>query len=113
MPSNVPVTVEVSYDPMKAPKTIKRAAFVTICLVGVVISVAIAYRALAPPKGLIVRLERLQSSAAVATTAEFKLSNLSSNSISGWHDAPQIRSNGKWKSHHWMSGNISGSGLAG
>jgi hypothetical protein len=56
MPSNFLVTVEVSCDPMKAPKTLKRAAFVTICLVGVVIGVVIAYRALAPSGGLIARL---------------------------------------------------------
>jgi hypothetical protein len=82
---------------MNAPKRLKRATFVTLCLVGVMIGAAITYRALAPRGGLDVRLDRLQRSAAVATTAEFTLSNSSSNFLSVSSDAPQIRSNGKWQ----------------
>ena len=85
---------------MNASKRLKRAAFVTLCLVGVMIGVAITYHALAPRGGLDVRLDRLQRSAAVATTAEFTLSNSSSNFLFVRIDAPQIRSNGKWK--RWM-----------
>src|ERR1017187_6921333 len=78
---------------MNAPTRFMLAAFVTICLVGVVIGVSVGGRA---SPGLVVRLQQLKAPAGVTVAAQFAVSNSDSRIMYVIYAAPQIRSNGRW-----------------
>lgn len=78
---------------MKAPTRFMMAAFVTICLVCVVIGVSVVGRA---SPGLVVRLQHLESPSGVTPAAQFAVSNSDSRVMYVSYAVPQICSNGKW-----------------
>jgi hypothetical protein len=80
---------------MNAPTRFMLAAFVTICLVGVVIGVSVVGRA---SPGLVVSLQQLRTPAGVTPAAQFAVSNSDSRIMYVIYAAPQIRSNGRWNS---------------
>ena len=82
---------------MNALKELKRASFVSICIIAVVIAAMLAYWALHSRPGLAITLLPLQSPASVVTTVTFALSNSTDRAVYGWYDRPQIRKSGQWK----------------
>src|ERR1035437_4776048 len=78
---------------MKAPTRFMLAAFVTICLFGVVIGVSVVGRA---SPGLVVRLQHLEAPAGVTAAAQFAVSNSDSRIMYVSYAGPQMCSNGKW-----------------